>query len=231
MISIRNLKASYGPMPVLFGINLDLDEGQTLALIGSNGAGKSTTFSVLCGLLRASEGTVRFAAHDLNVLSATQIVETGLIMVPEGRRLFPSLSVEENLLVGAHAGRKGPWTLQAIYELFPALTTFRDRPSGELSGGQQQLVAIGRALMANPLVLLCDELSLGLSPAAVDIVYSALEKVREQGLTTIIVEQDIARALSFSDRFACMRHGEIVLTGGSASADRAAISSAYFGTH
>lgn len=229
MISISDLHAAYGPLPVLFGVSLEVAQGETLALIGSNGAGKSTTFATLTGFLRPIRGQVRFADLDLARASPRRIVEAGLALVPEGRRLFPSLSVEENLLVGAHARRKGDWTLERVYEVFPTLTPLRRRPSMQLSGGQQQLVAIGRALMANPRVLLCDELSLGLSPAAVDTVYAAISRLRAEGMTMLLVEQDIARAIAASDRYACMRHGRIVLEGASSAADRQAISDAYFG--
>jgi len=172
---------------------------------------------------------VSVAGRDIAGLTPMDIVSHGLALVPEGRQLFPSLTVEENLVVGAHSRRAGAWHLERVYEIFPTVAEFRKRPSTALSGGQQQLVAIGRALMSNPEVLLCDELSLGLSPAAVDVVYSALQKLRGAGLTTVIVEQDIARALAFSDRFACMRHGRIVLSGSSTAADRTEISNAYFG--
>ena len=230
MLSVRSLHARYGALSVLFGVDIELGEGETLALIGANGAGKSTTFGVVCGLLPASAGEVRLAGRSLSGLSSQQIVSDGLIMVPEGRKLFASLSVEENLLVGAYCRRGGPWTLGRIYDLFPTLKELRRRPSSALSGGQQQLVAIGRALMGNPAVLLCDELSLGLSPLAVDTVYAGLRQVRTGGVSIIVVEQDIGRALAESDSFACMRHGRIVLSGASRGSNRAAISSAYFGT-
>ncbi|ASW04999.1 ABC transporter ATP-binding protein [Rhizobium sp. 11515TR] len=229
MISITDLRAAYGPLPVLFGFDLNVARGETLALIGANGAGKTTTFAVMTGRLKPQTGSVSVNGRDISGLTPMDIIAHGLALVPEGRQLFPSLTVEENLLVGAHSRRSGGWNIERVYEIFPTVAEFRNRPSMALSGGQQQLVAIGRALMSNPDVLLCDELSLGLSPAAVDIVYSALQKLRGEGLTTVIVEQDIARALSASDRFACMRHGQIVLSGASKSADRAEISNAYFG--
>ncbi|MDH6267227.1 branched-chain amino acid transport system ATP-binding protein [Rhizobium sp. SG_E_25_P2] len=229
VLSVRNLQANYGSLKVLFGVDLDLGEGETLALVGANGAGKTTLFSILTGLLPAAQGDVQLQRRSLSGLSARQLVRQGIAMVPEGRKLFPSLSVEENLMTGAYAGRPGPWQLDRIYELFPTLEPLRNRPSPALSGGQQQLVAIGRALMANPILLLCDELSLGLSPSAVDTVYAGLRKVREEGVSMVIVEQDIARALTESDQFACMRHGEIALSGVSRGADLAAISAAYFG--
>lgn len=231
MLWARDLTAKYGALNVLFGVSFGLARGSALALIGSNGAGKSTTFAVLTGLLGADGGDVELGGVPLLGRRPRDIVSQGLIMVPEGRKMFPSLSVEENLLVGSYVKRPGPWNLKRIYELFPQLVALKGRPSHALSGGQQQLVAIGRALMANPEVLLCDELSLGLSPAAVDSVYLGLREVRKNGVSMILVEQDIARALAESDNFACMRHGKIVLTGASANADRAAISHAYFGDH
>ncbi|MBX4871028.1 ABC transporter ATP-binding protein [Rhizobium bangladeshense] len=231
MISITDLKAGYGALPVLFGISLDVSRGETVALIGANGAGKTTTFAVLTGRLKPQSGHVTLMENDISAMTPMEVVGAGLAIVPEGRQLFPSLTVEENLLVGAHCRRPGRWNLEQVYEIFPTVAELRRRPSTALSGGQQQLVAIGRALMSNPDVLLCDELSLGLSPAAVDAVYVAFERLKAEGLTTILVEQDIVRALSVSSRFACMRHGQIVLTGASANADRAEISHAYFGMH
>ncbi|WP_137152666.1 ABC transporter ATP-binding protein [Devosia sp. FKR38] len=231
MISITNLHAGYGALAVLFGIELKVARGDCLALIGANGAGKSTLFSTLSGLLDAQQGDIQFDGQSIIGLSPVTIVQRGLIVVPEGRRLFASLSVEENLLLGKNSKRQGNWTLERIYDLFPTLGPLRHRNAMALSGGQQQLVAIGRALMSNPLALLCDELSLGLSPAAVDVVYEALKTIRREGLTTIIVEQDIGRALSSSDNFACIRHGQIALAGRSDQVDRSAISAAYFGTH
>lgn len=231
MISITDLHAGYGTLAVLFGIDLQVARGECLALIGANGAGKTTLFGALSGLLPVRRGQITFDGQAIDGLKPAAIVQKGLVVVPEGRKLFPSLSVEENLLLGKNSRRQGDWTLDRIYELFPTLKPLRMRNAMALSGGQQQLVAIGRGLMANPLALLCDELSLGLSPAAVDVVYEALGTIRREGLTTVIVEQDIARALASSDRFACIRHGQIALMGQSSTADRSAISAAYFGTH
>lgn len=229
MLSIRELEVGYGPMSVLFGVRLDIAEGETLSLIGSNGAGKSTLFSTITGLLRPSAGTIELDGTAMTGKSTAAIVDSGMVMVPEGRKLFASLTVEENLLIGAYRKKRGEWTLDRVLETFPVLKDLRRRPSQALSGGQQQLVAVGRALMANPKLLLCDELSLGLSPSAVDVVYAGLQKVKETKVSLILVEQDIARALKESDRYACMRHGRIVLEGTSANADRAAIANAYFG--
>lgn len=229
MLSIRELEVGYGPMSVLFGVRLDIAAGETLSLIGSNGAGKSTLFSTITGLLRPSAGRIELDGTTITGKSTATIVDHGIVMVPEGRKLFASLTVEENLLIGGYRKRRGEWTLDRVLETFPILKDLRRRPSQALSGGQQQLVAVGRALMANPKLLLCDELSLGLSPSAVDVVYAGLQKVKETEVSLILVEQDIARALKESDRYACMRHGRIVLEGTSANADRTDISNAYFG--
>jgi branched-chain amino acid transport system ATP-binding protein len=232
MLSIRELEVGYGSMSVLFGIHLDIAAGETLSLIGSNGAGKSTLFSTITGLLRPSAGRIELDGTAITGKSTAAIVDHGIVMVPEGRKLFASLTVEENLLIGAYRKKRGEWTLDRVLETFPILKDLRRRPSQALSGGQQQLVAVGRALMANPKLLLCDELSLGLSPSAVDVVYAGLRKVKETKVSLILVEQDIARALKESERYACMRHGRIVLEGSSANADRTDISNAYFGgTH
>jgi branched-chain amino acid transport system ATP-binding protein len=232
MLSIRELEVGYGSMSVLFGIHLDIAAGETLSLIGSNGAGKSTLFSTITGLLRPSAGRIELDGTAITGKSTAAIVDHGIVMVPEGRKLFASLTVEENLLIGAYRKKRGEWTLDRVLETFPILKDLRRRPSQALSGGQQQLVAVGRALMANPKLLLCDELSLGLSPSAVDVVYAGLQKVKETKVSLILVEQDIARALKESERYACMRHGRIVLEGSSANADRTDISNAYFGgTH
>lgn len=231
MLEVRDLFAGYGALSVLFGVNLKLDDGSCLALIGANGAGKSTTFACLTGILRPDGGKISMRGKDLTGCDARQMLRSGIAVVPEGRKLFASLTVEENLLAGAFLGRAGSWGLDRVYDTFPTLIPLRRRRATQLSGGQQQLVAIGRALMSNPAILLCDEISLGLSPAPVDVVYQGLAKVRADGVSLVLVEQDITRALSESDHFACMQHGRIVLEGQSATAEREAISAAYFGAH
>lgn len=229
MLSVTDLDVGYGALPVLFGVDLSVADGETLALIGSNGAGKSTLFSAICGLLHPADGDITLDGQTLLDKSPAARVDLGIVMVPEGRRLFPSLTVEENLLLGAHRRRPGQWSLEKVYSVFPTLADFRTRASQALSGGQQQLVAIGRALMANPRILICDELSLGLSPAAVDIVYAGLRGVKA-GMSIVLVEQDVTRALAESESYACIRHGEIVLRGRSQEADRTQIAHAYFGS-
>ncbi len=229
MLNVSGLEASYGDFQALFGIDLTVDEGECVALIGSNGAGKSTLLKSIAGLLKSRPQSVTFDGKAIGALPAPDIARLGIGLVPEGRRLFPSLNVEENLRMGAFSGRRGPWTLERIYDVFPVLRDKRNVPSHALSGGQQQMAAIGRALMANPRLLMCDEISLGLAPAIAKDVYAALRRVRSEGLATIIVEQDIELARTMSDRAYCFTHGRVSLSGRSADLTRAQISAAYFG--
>jgi len=229
LLEIKNLYAGYGPITALFGVNLTLNEGITLALIGANGAGKTTLLKIITGLIVPNDGVIQFNGKNIGGCASHEIASMGISMVPEGRRLFPSLTVEENLIMGACTNRKGDWTLEKVYKLFPILKDFRNRMATMLSGGQQQMVAVGRALMANPRLLLCDELSLGLAPVIVKDIYKTLETVTSSGVSLIIVEQDINQAIASSDSFLCMREGEIVLSGTKENADRAEIAQAYFG--
>ena len=229
ILEIKDLNAGYGEIKALFGVDLSLQEGSTLALIGANGAGKSTLLRCMSGLVKPNKGQINFNGKNIVGCKPHQIATMGIAMVPEGRRLFPSLTVEENLIMGRCNNREQDWTLEKIYELFPALKGLRNRMGTALSGGQQQMVAVGRALMANPRLLLCDELSLGLAPVVVKDIYRTLEKVTKTGLSLIIVEQDINQAIAASDRFLCIREGEIVLSGTPDNADRKAIVKAYFG--
>ena len=229
LLEIKNLYAGYGPITALFGVNLTLNEGITLALIGANGAGKTTLLKIITGLIVPNDGVIQFNGKNIGGCASHEIASMGISMVPEGRRLFPSLTVEENLIMGACTNRKGDWTLEKVYKLFPILKDFRNRMATMLSGGQQQMVAVGRALMANPRLLLCDELSLGLAPVIVKDIYKTLETVTSSGVSLVIVEQDINQAIASSDSFLCMREGEIVLSGTKENADRAEIAQAYFG--
>jgi branched-chain amino acid transport system ATP-binding protein len=229
LLQTRSLRAFYGDFQALFDIDVAVDEGDTIAVIGANGAGKTTFLRAVAGVLPCGNEMVMFDGRPIGGLSAHEIVRLGIAMVPEGRRLFPSLSVEENLLLGAHSGRTGAWTLARVYELFPMLADHRDRPATLLSGGQQQMTAIGRALMSNPRLLLCDELSLGLAPVVIRDIYARLSTITNEGMTLIIVEQDINRALDASARFYCFLEGRVALTAPSHGFDRAAITSAYFG--
>ncbi|HMN78961.1 MAG TPA: ABC transporter ATP-binding protein [Burkholderiaceae bacterium] len=229
LLQARAVCAHYGDFQALYGIDVSLAEGEIVAIIGANGAGKTTFLRTVCGLLPATRGDVLLAGTPITGLPPHRIVEQGVAMVPEGRKLFPSLSVEENLRVGAHAARKGRWTLDGVYRLFPALAERRHTPSTLLSGGQQQMVAIGRALMANPRLLLCDEISLGLAPVVVRSIYRMLPAIREQGTTVLVVEQDIRQAMRAADRVYCFQEGRVSLHGAPAELTPERIAQAYFG--
>jgi branched-chain amino acid transport system ATP-binding protein len=230
MLETHDLTAFYGDFQALFGITFTLDEGETVAIIGADGAGKSTFLKSVAGLLLRPAPAVRFDNRDIGALPAYDIVKLGIALVPEGRRLFSSLSVEENLLVGAYGRHtEGPWDLPAIYRLFPALRERRNAPSTALSGGQQQMVAIGRSLMSNPRVLLCDELSLGLAPIIIRDIYAALADIKQRGTSVVLVEQDLLHAMSVADRAYCFQEGRVSLTGRPQDLSRDAIHAAYFG--
>lgn len=204
--------------------------GECVAIIGANGAGKTTLMRSISGVLRNAPGMVVHKGTPIGALSADAVLQRGIAMVPEGRKLFPSLSVEENLLIGGQVRRgDARWTLETVYALFPILKERRLSPATALSGGQQQMVAIGRALMSNPELLLCDEISLGLAPVVIRDIYAALPRIRETGASVVIVEQDISRALAVADRVYCLMEGRVTLTGPTASTTRDAVHAAYFG--
>jgi branched-chain amino acid transport system ATP-binding protein len=229
LLEIRGLTAAYGDFQALYGIDLKVEEGETVAIIGANGAGKTTLLRAIAGLLRTPPDCIRFDGAAIGSLAPSRIVRRGIALVPEGRRLFPSLTVEENLRMGAQSGRGGPWTLSRIYGLFPALAARRRAAATALSGGEQQMAAIGRALMANPRLLLCDEISLGLAPRVIRDVYAALPGIRAEGTTVLIVEQDTSRALAEADRVYCLQEGRVTLEGAPAALTRERIRLAYFG--
>jgi branched-chain amino acid transport system ATP-binding protein len=229
LLDIEGVDAHHGDLQALFRVSLTVDEGQTVAVIGANGAGKSTLLAVVAGALPATAGSVRFAGADVAGVPGHRRVDQGITLVPEGRRLFPSLSVEENLLVGAFRGRPGPWTLGGVYDLFPLLRPLADRAAGTLSGGEQQAVAIGRGLMANPRLLLLDEVSLGLAPVVVQQLYAALGAVVESGCTVVLVEQDVGQALGVADRVWCLLEGRVSLAGAPGDLPPEDITRAYFG--
>lgn len=230
LIETKGLTAFYGDFQALFGIDIAVDAGETIAIIGANGAGKTTLMRSISGVLSNEPGAILHNDAPIGALPAPDVLARGIAMVPEGRKLFPSLTVEENLLVGAY-GRKaqGQWTLESLYALFPALRERRKSPAMALSGGQQQMVAIGRALMSNPSVLLCDELSLGLAPAVVRTIYAAFPRIRASGASIVIVEQDIGQALKVADRVYCMMEGRITLSGRASELGHDGIHKAYFG--
>jgi branched-chain amino acid transport system ATP-binding protein len=229
LLEIRDLATGYGDFQALFDIDIALDEGQTLAVIGANGAGKSTMLRAICGLVPVWSGSIRFDGVDLAAVPPHRRPTMGIAMVPEGRLLFPSLSVRENLQVGAYSRRPGPWTVDRIVAIFPMLEKLLDRESDLLSGGEKQAVAIGRALMSNPRLLLLDEVSLGLAPIVVKQVYEALPAIIGEGTTALVVEQDISQALAVADHVSCFLEGRVSLEGTPASLDRSQITSSYFG--
>ncbi|TYK44647.1 ABC transporter ATP-binding protein [Actinomadura decatromicini] len=228
MLEVRGLVVSYGPVDAVRGIDLEVGEGETVALLGANGAGKSSTLRALSGLVKA-RGEVRFGGADLRRVSPDAIARAGLVHVPEGRMPFRSLTTEENLLVGtvARGGRTAEFTLADVYDLFPPLTKLRRRGSWTLSGGEQQMMAIGRGLLAAPRLLLLDEPSLGLAPAVVDTVYAALREVREK-ISVLVVEQNAGLALGLCERAYVLAAGEIAMSGPAAElADRESLLASY----
>jgi branched-chain amino acid transport system ATP-binding protein len=229
LLEVTNLKAFYGDFQALFGISMSVEAGQVVSVIGANGAGKSTLLRSIVGMLKAAPGMIRFDGEPIGGVGTAKLVTRGITMVPEGRRLFPSLSVEENLMIGGQLGRPGPWSLERVYGLFPALKDRRGQRSMSLSGGQQQMVSIGRALMSNPRLLLCDEISLGLAPILVQEIFQMLPSIVAEGTTVIVVEQDVMQALAVSDHVYCLQEGRISLEGPSRTLDRGAIRAAYFG--
>lgn len=229
LLEVEGLCSHYGDLQALFDLSFEIGEGEVFALIGANGAGKSTLIHAICGLGSRRIGRIDFDRRPVHRLPAEQIARLGIALVPEGRLLFASLTVEENLRMGAHTRRPGPWSLEKIYSLFPILREFRNRPATALSGGQQQMVSIGRALMANPKLLLCDEISLGLAPIVIEQIYRSLADIRAQGVSVLLVEQDVARACSVADHVYCLLKGRMTLSGRPDAFSAAQIGAAYFG--
>jgi branched-chain amino acid transport system ATP-binding protein len=229
LLEVDRVASFYGDFQALFEVSVEVAEGETVAVIGANGAGKSTLLRTVAGLQDRATGTVAFDGSPLDGVPTHRRLGLGIAMVPEGRRIFPSLTVEENLKVGAARGRAGRWDVAAVLELFDALADKRDRPGALLSGGEQQMLAIGRALMANPRLLLLDEVSLGLAPLVVRRIYDALPEIRAAGATVVVVEQDIGQALAAADRVYCLLEGRVALEGRPADLTRRRITDAYFG--
>jgi branched-chain amino acid transport system ATP-binding protein len=230
LLQTRKLTAFYGDFQALFGIDTTLGAGETIAIIGANGAGKSTFLKAIAGLIRRPADGVLLDGKPIGSLSASDIVKLGIALVPEGRRLFPSLTVEENLMIGGYGRRIGPWSLDRVYSLFPILRDRRTSSTPILSGGQQQMVAIGRALMSNPRVLLCDEISLGLAPIIIADIYTALPQIKAEGTSVVLVEQDIVQAMKVADRVYCFQEGRLSLSGRPLELTRDQIHRAYFGS-
>lgn len=234
LLEVENLRAGYGLFTVLHSLNFEVREGEIVALVGSNGAGKTTTMRAVSGLISPTGGKVRFGGKDATGLSPSQLVAAGLVCVPEGRQLFPQMTVRDTLLVGASAPRAKQArdeNLQRVYELFPKLKERSSQLCGTLSGGEQQMVAIGRGLMSAPRMLLLDEPSLGLAPTIVKNLFQAIIDIRKQGVTVLIVEQNVRSVLNFVDRAYVVENGSIELSGTAAElANNPDVVKAYFGT-
>lgn len=226
---MNGLTVRYGQLEALTGVDLTLNSGETVAMIGANGAGKSTLMRAIAGLHAPAAGTIRLDGRDITRMPTHRRVAAGIVLVPEGRRLFPSLTLEENLTIGGTRARRGGWNLARVYNLFPWMAERRARPTMFLSGGEQQAVAIGRALMANPRILLLDELSLGLAPVIVHRLYDILPELLTTGMTVLLVEQDVTQALRVSDWAHCLLEGKITLSGRPRDLAPADVEAAYFG--
>jgi len=231
LLAVERLVARHGLLQAVREVSFALEEGERLALVGANGAGKTTLLRTIAGAHTAAAGRVVFDGRDVTAVPAHRRVRAGIALVPEGRRLFTRLTVEENLLLAGRAARPGPWSLESVYDAFPLIATRRKHRAGDLSGGEQQATAIGRALITNPRLLLLDEVSLGLAPRAVEAVYRSLESVISGGATVLLVEQDLGRALAVADRVICMLEGRIVLEGPASALGREQVVQAYFGLH
>ena len=229
LLTVDSLVARHGLLPAVREVSVSVADGEVLALVGANGAGKSTLLRTIAGAHPASGGRVVLDGEDITGLPAHQRVARGLALVPEGRKLFPELTVEENLLVAGGRARPGPWTLDAVLGAFPMLQPLRRRRAATLSGGEQQATAIARALMTNPRLLLVDEVSLGLSPHAVETVYGCLRALIRDGATVVLVEQDLARALTVAGRVVCLLEGRVVLRAETSGVTREQVTEAYFG--
>jgi len=229
LLAVDRVTSHYGDFQALFDVSLHIDEGETVAIIGSNGAGKSTLLRAIAGLMPGLGGELTYDGHALNPIPSYDRVAMGISLVPEGRHVFPSLSVEENLLVGAYRRRPGAWNLERVYQVFPLLKERAKRSAAVLSGGEQQALAIGRALMANPRLLLLDEVSLGLAPVVVGQLYAGIAAIADDGSTILLVEQNVDRALATADRVYCLLEGRISLMGRPHELSHDAISAAYFG--
>src|SRR5579864_3327807 len=229
LLDVRDLTVHHGQLRALDRVSLRVFPGEVYAIIGANGAGKSTLLRTIAGLHRPTEGEIWFDGQDVTRVRPERRAVRGIAMVPEGRRLFESLTVEENLQIGATYARKGPWTIERVYELFGWMAERRSQRTAQLSGGEQQAVAIGRALVANPRVLLLDELSLGLAPIAAQRIYGVLPELLASGMTVLLVEQDVGLALRVASRLQCLLEGRTTLEGRPADVTAEQVEAAYFG--
>ncbi len=229
LLEVRDLTVHHGQLRALDRISLRVFPGEVYAIIGANGAGKSTLLRTIAGLHHPTEGSIRYDGQDVTKVRPERRATRGIVMVPEGRRLFGSLTVEENLQVGATYARRGPWTIERVYELFGWMKDRRTQRTAQLSGGEQQSVAIGRALVANPRVLLLDELSLGLAPLVVQRIYAMMPQILASGLTVLLVEQDVSQALRVASRIQCLLEGRTTLEGQPKDVTAEQVEAAYFG--
>src|SRR5690242_8423887 len=229
LLEVRDLTVHHGQLRALDRVSLRVFPGEVYAIIGANGAGKSTLLRTIAGLHQPTEGTIRYDGKDMTKVRPERRATRGIVMVPEGRRLFGSLTVEENLQVGATYARKGPWTIERVYEMFGWMKERRNQRTAQLSGGEQQSVAIGRALVANPRVLLLDEVSLGLAPVVVQRIYAMMSQILESGLTVLLVEQDVSQALRVASHLQCLLEGHTTLEGRPSEVTPEQVEAAYFG--
>jgi branched-chain amino acid transport system ATP-binding protein len=229
LLEVRDLVVHHGQLRALSGISLAVYPGEVYALIGANGAGKSTLLRTIAGLHHPTSGSISYDGRNVTGVRPEKRATSGIVMVPEGRRLFTSMTLEDNLRVGASYARKGPWNIARVYELFPWMKERRNQKTAQMSGGEQQSVAIGRALVANPRVLLLDELSLGLAPVIVQRIYGMLPQVLESGITVLLVEQDVSQALRVATHLQCLLEGHTMLEGTPAEVTREQVEAAYFG--
>jgi len=229
VLELKDVDVFYGDFQALFKVSFKVEEGQTFACIGANGGGKSTLLRTIAGAMRPRSGEVLFQGQPVDTVAAHDRVKMGIALVPEGRRVFPSLSVLENLQIGSYGGRKGDWNQESVLELFPLLKPLLKRGAGSLSGGEQQALAIGRALMSNPELLLLDEVSLGLAPVVIKRIYEAMVHLVGTGTTIVLVEQDVQHVLTVADYVACFLEGRISLEGKPSELTSEAITAAYFG--
>jgi branched-chain amino acid transport system ATP-binding protein len=229
LLVVESLEARHGLLEAVRDVSFEVAEGETVALVGANGAGKTTLLRTIAGAHKPSGGSIAFAGSEITAVAAHQRVRMGIALVPEGRKLFPDLTVEENLRVAAGVRRPGPWNVDSVIEAFPLLEKLRGKRAASLSGGEQQATAIGRALITNPRLLLLDEVSLGLAPIMVETLYRSIERLTEEGTTIVLVEQDLTRAMNVASRLVCMLEGRIVLEGASSDLSREQVTDAYFG--
>jgi branched-chain amino acid transport system ATP-binding protein len=229
LLAVERLSVFYDQFRAVDAVDLSVEAGEVVSIIGANGAGKSSLLKAIIGQADRIEGVIRYCGEDLAGQSTAAIAAKGIALVPEGRRLFPSLTVEENLHIGWEVGRHGEIALDDVFGFFPALKERRRQKARELSGGQQQMVALGRALLANPRVLLCDEISLGLAPVIIDSLYKLIPAIRQRGIGILVVEQDITRSLAVADRFYCLLEGKVTLTSRPSATSRDVVMKHYFG--